>query len=1200
MADLIEIGVSFVDRGDGMKKAVSTVDRLEAKMTKLIKGLNSGTVSNDRFHKSMVVASRELKKNSDLVGNQAYNAMQKYVAAKKRSIQAEQDSARSIALETVALKSNKAALDAQRTATKANTASLNSFRLQNDAVYRSEQKLLALKKLLRTEVVNGNMTMREAAAVQMQYKRSLDSMGGGLVQAARKTNQLGVVTQQVGYQVGDFAVQVQGGQSAFVAFSQQATQLVGVLPLLSGSLGISAGKLIAISAGLGIAIPLLSALGGALFAAYNASDKTSEGVEDFEAKLKSAREEIKSTTEELELLSSGFQNVFVKTLSEQLDTATKKLDATKKALSELNSDDFSVSAMLGAIPFLGQATGSIGVLNEYKAALKDVTDASEELKVIQAQLATQSAIYANDQSQDLQSRLDILKLEVEYGEDNYRVREEIYLQERAAYELELQKKGVFEDTIKSILEQKDAVFELSEQLENSGNLAELIKDTMESIDLSGVIGQAEVLATKLSTVAEKAYAAMMAAYNNNLYASGVGRGRGGDPREFGLNRPDLVENTPEVQLADTASAVRDAANAAREKAANGAAKASDKLADALKREAEALKKQADELNLSADATAKYKDEYAKLVVLKEKFNLSDDAFSKEVAKLNEELANSNPVLTGFVDAFSNFLSTGANDFKAFANDIINMFKGMLIKMIAMAAKNKIMLSMGMGGSTLASSAAASAAGSTAGSAGMMAGIGAAAGTAGSALLGGGMSAFGMSAAAGGSIATGMAAMPAMAAIGAVAAPLLAVAAVFTFFKKKTKELDSGLNVTVKGMDTLVESFSKVQTSRFFGLSKKTSTNTTSASSEVANPVMNAASEIQDQVVKAAAALGVGSQAFKGFTYNFKLSLKGLTEEQAMSKINEELVRMGDSFASLIPGISSMAELTAIYQERLNLEIRLLQLQGNTQALRKIELNSVNDYNKSILKQIYATEDKIAADERAAQAAQVAAQKADELAQKVASILAQRVGLEDKLLQLQGNTNELRARELALLDPSNRALQKLIFTTEDKIVADQKAATIADERSNLEKQLLGLQGNTNELRKIELAGLDESNRALQEQIYAHENAAEAIKKLEDALNSLQENDFASMLDFQRARANTRMGLPVANNPTMPTSLAVGAAAPITNANSSTVSELRSMREDIKEMHKESMFAYSKLIKNGKDSRDTLRTWDVTGLPAERTA
>jgi len=192
----------------------------------------------------------------------------------------------------------------------------------------------------------------------------------------------------------------------------------------------------------------------------------------------------------------------------------------------------------------------------------------------------------------------------------------------------------------------------------------------------------------------------------------------------------------------------------------------------------------------------------------------------------------------------------------------------------------------------------------------------------------------------------------------------------------------------------------------------------------------------------------------------------------MAKITEELNKLGDSFSALLPNVSSMAELTAIYQERLGLESRLLQVQGDTEALRQIELSSVNDYNKEILQQIYAAED----------------------------------------------------------------------------------------------------------------------------------AKTAMQELNSALSSLSENDFATLLDFNRAQASIRLGQPVANDlgaPAMPASAASGVST-ITGAMSSTSGEIVQLRSEMKEMHKEAMFAYSKLIKNGKDSRDTLRSWDVVGLPAERTA
>ncbi len=62
--------------------------------------------------------------------------------------------------------------------------------------------------------------------------------------AGKSTNRFGMVSQQVGYQVGDFLVQVQSGANALVAFGQQGTQLAGLLPGLSGAIlgiGLSLG-----------------------------------------------------------------------------------------------------------------------------------------------------------------------------------------------------------------------------------------------------------------------------------------------------------------------------------------------------------------------------------------------------------------------------------------------------------------------------------------------------------------------------------------------------------------------------------------------------------------------------------------------------------------------------------------------------------------------------------------------------------------------------------------------------------------------------------------------------------------------------------------------------------------------------------------------------------------------------------------------
>lgn len=65
--------------------------------------------------------------------------------------------------------------------------------------------------------------------------------------AGKDTNRFGMYAQQVGYQVGDFFVQVQSGTNAMVAFGQQGTQLAGLLPGLAGAIvgiGLSLGTML--------------------------------------------------------------------------------------------------------------------------------------------------------------------------------------------------------------------------------------------------------------------------------------------------------------------------------------------------------------------------------------------------------------------------------------------------------------------------------------------------------------------------------------------------------------------------------------------------------------------------------------------------------------------------------------------------------------------------------------------------------------------------------------------------------------------------------------------------------------------------------------------------------------------------------------------------------------------------------------------
>lgn len=166
--------------------------------------------------------------------------------------------------------------------------------------------------------------------------------------------------------------------------------------------------------------------------------------------------------------------------------------------------------------------------------------------------------------------------------------------------------------------------------------------------------------------------------------------------------------------------------------------------------------------------------------------------------------------------------------------------------------------------------------------------------------------------------------------------------------------------------------------------------------------------------------------------------------------------------------------------------RAIDIEGLTEAQV-----AIYDYNRALQAQIQALEEQQAAAEAAAEAA----------AQRAQAVADERAGLEQQLLQVQGDTAALRALEREALDASNRALYDQIKALEDQQAAAEAAAQaeaeLASQRQNLEQRLLQMLGATAELRRRELAALDPSNRALQELIYGLEDLNKA---LDDAKSS----------------------------------------------------------------------------------------------------
>jgi len=136
--------------------------------------------------------------------------------------------------------------------------------------------------------------------------------------------------------------------------------------------------------------------------------------------------------------------------------------------------------------------------------------------------------------------------------------------------------------------------------------------------------------------------------------------------------------------------------------------------------------------------------------------------------------------------------------------------------------------------------------------------------------------------------------------------------------------------------------------------------------------------------------------------------------------------------------SAAQEAAALAQTNLGIQQQIDVLTG-AQTQRQVELTNAlagaDASTAALITQLFGLQD-------AASAAQAAEQELAAIAQAAGAIAQEHYGLETQLLQAQGDTTALRARELALLDPANRAIQEQIWAIQDKAVADAAAQEAA--------------------------------------------------------------------------------------------------------------------------------------------------------------
>jgi len=288
MADIIDL--KFVTDTTGLDKAVTKSKALEKRIVKLAKEVATGRITSDQYTKAVKKSATELQKLSGL-GIRARKSVFDYSASVYQAATA----------------SNKAAASTDNYSSSLNQLSTSSIGATSSL----------------------GMLSRQAH------------------QTKNKMNANGMAMQQLGYQTGDFIVQVQSGTNAWVAAGQQLTQLTGVLGMMNPAW-------IGIGAALGIVVPLVTAVGAAFSRSKSSADDLTTTLEG----LEEAYSNVASINDTLEVQLVGTWAA----AAEGADNYLKKLrDVTQE------------SARAAGEAYL---TRDAGVLDQFKADLFSDEDSS--------------------------------------------------------------------------------------------------------------------------------------------------------------------------------------------------------------------------------------------------------------------------------------------------------------------------------------------------------------------------------------------------------------------------------------------------------------------------------------------------------------------------------------------------------------------------------------------------------------------------------------------------------------------------------------------------------------------------------------------------------------------------------------------------------------------------------------------------------
>ena len=365
MADDIFLTIGVETKG--VLTAIKTTATLKNNIEKLIKAKERGQIEAEQLDEAIEKLKTSYGKYANQVDGarksiEAANKAQKEAAAAAKQAKEEDKAFAQARREAIAI--NKE-FDAQKKREAAETAraAAEEERLKIKFVeghlamqiYSKEMNDLAVAR--KADIITKEQQTAATARLNQEMAAGTGvfaTYGRGVNQTKGYTNQFGLVTQQVGYQVGDLAVQIQSGTNAFVAIGQQFTQLAGLGAQLSKSMA-----MIGVFTGLGIAIPILT---GILAYMTRTTEETSNTVDVFQ-RLTEATKQL--AVERMKLTDPTFDENLQGT-KEKLAELTKAYEDAKLAAQDTGLGRFAASANAQA---QGEINATKAIVDKAKAQL---------------------------------------------------------------------------------------------------------------------------------------------------------------------------------------------------------------------------------------------------------------------------------------------------------------------------------------------------------------------------------------------------------------------------------------------------------------------------------------------------------------------------------------------------------------------------------------------------------------------------------------------------------------------------------------------------------------------------------------------------------------------------------------------------------------------------------------------------------------